>query len=94
MTIKIPSTGKPKRKPDYYLEEIDNDFILYHFQKTQTVYLNQTASILWGLCDGRRTVDEILALFQDAFPQDNIDIHSDIKEILQQLLSINSIEIL
>jgi hypothetical protein len=60
-----PAT-KPKQKPDYRLEVLDNELLLYHLNETKILYCNQTASLIWQLCDGQHTVADITMLISDA----------------------------
>ena len=55
----MTSVNKPRRKPDYRLEAIDNELLLYHPAETKILYCNETASLIWQLCDGQRTLQEI-----------------------------------
>ncbi len=47
------------------------------------VALNPTAAEILGLCDGRRTVDEIVAELRDQY--DSSDITADVQELLAGL---------
>lgn len=76
--------SKPKRELDYQLEKIDNELLLYHPGKTQIMYCNETASLIWQLCDGQRSVDEIIALLAEAFPEAIDVIAGDVQATLQQ----------
>ncbi len=60
-------TTKPKQKPDYYLEEIEGELLLYHPGQTTLIYCNTIASLIWQLCDGQRTIAEITALLKAAY---------------------------
>lgn len=75
----------PSRKPGYLLETIDDELLLYHPAETQVMYCNQTASLIWHLCDGQRTVGQIIVLLADAYPAAASDIEQDIRATLQRL---------
>ncbi len=47
------------------------------------VALNPTAAEILGLCDGRRTVDEIVAMLRDKY--ESQDITTDVRELLAGL---------
>ena len=47
------------------------------------VALNPTAAEILGLCDGRRTVDEIVAVLKDKY--ESQDITTDVRELLAGL---------
>ena len=87
----IEASSKPQRKPDYRLEMIDGEFLLYHLDQTKILYCNQTASLVWNLCDGQMTVEAITHLLQDAYPEAAEAIASDVQATLKQFLDHNSI---
>jgi hypothetical protein len=89
----ITGTSKPKREPDYRLEMIDGELLLYHLNETKILYCNQTASLIWRLCDGQKTVGEIASLLQEAYPEAAEAIAADVQATLGQFLAHNSISL-
>jgi len=84
---------KPKQKVGYQLETIDNELLLYHPAETKVMYCNQTASLIWQLCDGQRTVQEIVEMLSEAYPEATADIANDVQETVQQFLDHGAIEL-
>ena len=84
----------PKQKTDYFLEMLDGELILYHLDETRILYCSRTASIIWDLCDGQQTIEEIIALLSEAYPDAAGTMASDVEEALQQFLDAGSIELL
>lgn len=72
----------PRQKADFHLEQMDNELLLYHPGQTKTIYLNETASLIWQLCDGNRTVGEIAKLLKDAFPDGAESMEDDVDQTL------------
>jgi hypothetical protein len=89
----MTSQNKPQRKPDYRLEMIDDELLLFHPGETKILYCNQTASLIWQLCDGQHTVEEITALLSDAFPEAADTIAADVEATLQEFLQPGAIEL-
>jgi hypothetical protein len=83
---------KPRRQPDYRLEMIDNELLLFHPAQAKMLYCNETASMIWQLCDGQRTPQEITALLATAFPEAADRIADDVAATLQQFLQQGAIE--
>ena len=83
----------PKRVSDYSLEELDGELLLYHPAQSTIVYLNKTASLVWGLCDGTNTVEQIIELISKAFSEEAQTISQDVNSTLQKFLQAGSIEI-
>jgi hypothetical protein len=88
----MPSANKPRRKPDYRLEMIDNELLLFHPAETKILYCNETASLIWRLCDGERTSHEITALLAKAFPEAADTIADDVEATLRQFSQHGAIE--
>jgi hypothetical protein len=89
----MEETAKPKRKPDYRLELLDNELLLYHPTDTRIFYFNQTASLIWQLCDGQHSVSEIIQLLSDAYPESVDSIRADVAATLQQFEEHGCIEL-
>lgn len=84
---------KPVQKPGYQLETIDNELLLYHPAETKVMYCNESASLIWQLCDGQHTVQEIIDLLIEAYPTAAGDIANDVQETVQQFLDHGAIEL-
>jgi len=82
---------RPRRKPDYRLEELDGELLIYHPTESNVVYCNQTASLIWYLCDGTHTTAEIIALLSDAYPE-AATIPTDVDTVLRTLAQNQVIE--
>ncbi|MDH3637142.1 MAG: PqqD family protein [Gammaproteobacteria bacterium] len=74
----------PVPDTDYRLETFGDEVLLYHPAHTRTVYLNHAASLIWRLCDGTRTVAEIITLLRDSYPESADTIESDVESVLNQ----------
>ena len=83
---------KPSQKTGYSLELIDDELLLFHPGQTTIIYCNQTASLVWQLCDGNRTIQEIITLLQTAFPEAKASIASDVEAALQDFVQHGAIE--
>ena len=81
----VPS-DKPRRQPDYRLEMIDNELLLFHPTHEKILYCNETASLIWQLCDGRRTIQEITDLLSAAYPEAADVITGEVKATLDEFL--------
>jgi hypothetical protein len=68
----------------FLAERVDDDMLLYHPGVSKTIRLNETASIIWKLCDGERTVGEISTLLAASFPDEEHRILEDVQAALQR----------
>jgi hypothetical protein len=85
-------TRKPRRKADYRLERLDSEILLYHPAKTKALHLNETASIIWTLCDGSRTTGQIIALLREGFPDQAGVIADEVESSLQLFVEHGAVE--
>ena len=91
-SMPIQWDGHPRRDPDYRLEQLDDELLLYHPSETKILYLNQPATVVWGLCDGERSVTEIIQLLSDVYPDEAASIKGDVIATLSQFLETGCIE--
>ena len=85
--------SKPVRQAGFQLEIMDDKFLLYHPGGTQIIQFNQTAAVVWQLCDGQRTVDDIIHLLQEAYPESAVEIDADVQEVLNQCVNRGCIDL-
>jgi hypothetical protein len=70
--------------PDALAREIDGNFTIYDKRRDRVVVLNDTASSIWRLCDGRAgqaIVDELAR----RYAADREEIQRDVEAVLEQL---------
>ena len=72
----------PIRNQDYRLEKMDEELLLFNPKTTNILYLNETASLIWQLCDGQRTLKEMISLLKDTFPEAGDHIQQDVVETI------------
>ncbi len=68
----------PIRVEHFQLERLDESVLLYHPGLTKTMRLNETAAVLWELCDGEHTVGDMAAMLADAYPDQAEAIAEDV----------------
>ena len=69
----------PRPRADLIVVELDGEAVVYDEASGSLHQLNRSATVVWGLCDGRTTVDVIAADVADTFGL-------PIEEILPQVL--------
>jgi len=60
------------------------ELLLYDSQRNRTHYLNPTAAVIWELCDGTRTPQEIAEEILKVLPVDRERVLSDVERTLHQ----------
>ena len=72
---------------DVLLEDMDGEILLYHPAKALTLHLNGPSAVVWHLCDGNRTVADIVDLVKEAYPQQASQIETDVINVLEDFLA-------
>ena len=74
---------KPQRKQEYRLEKMDNELLLFNPQDLVVLYLNESASVIWQLCDGQHTIPQMASLISEAYPEAAPNILGDVQETVK-----------
>ena len=74
-------------QPDYLLERIDNEITVYHPTLTTSFFLNETGALIWALCDGTRSVAEIIRTLGDLDPESRAQIATDVTDLVTALVT-------
>lgn len=85
-------TATPRQKSGYETADLDGEFMIYHSSEGRAVYLNETASLVWKLCDGQRSLAAIEGLLGEAYP-DAPDLSEDIDAAVRELVEQGVLEI-
>lgn len=73
-------------KNDFLIERIDGEITVYHPTLTTAVYLNETGALIWELCDGKRTILDIIGALSEQYPESRAQIETDVKTLITQLI--------
>ncbi len=65
----VDMSRAPLRGPGRDSRSWDGEAVVYDRQGKRATYLNETAAIIWKLCDGNRSGEEIVALLAKEFPE-------------------------
>jgi len=82
----LPTSTRPLRNPNYRLEQMDNELLLFNPHSQLVLYLNESASIIWQLCDGQRSIPQITEIIGEAYPEAAGSIPTDVHETIQLLI--------
>lgn len=82
----------PRTVSGFSLQQLDDEMLLYHPGLTKTIHLNETASLIWQLCDGARSTSDIILALQDVFPEHSQQIPADVHTTLRKLQIDGAIE--
>lgn len=68
----------PMQKRGVNIEDMDGELILYHQGTRKSIHLNESAAVVWKLCDSQRTVQQIIDVLAEAYPDAKSRIQSDV----------------
>jgi pyrroloquinoline quinone biosynthesis protein D len=75
----------PRQVAGVETEVVGKEVLLYHPGETRAVYLNPTAALIWGLCDGNRAVREIVRLIGESYPDAGKGLADEVRATLKQM---------
>ena len=73
-------------RPNFLLERVEGEIIVYHPSSTTSVYLNETGALVWELCNGQTCTADIVRLLVEVYPESRFEIEKDVPEIIQTLV--------
>jgi len=77
---------------DFTIEHLEGETILYRHSLKKMIYLNESAAVVWTLCDGRRTVADIVDLLVKNYPGVADTVAADVKEVIADLTREGALE--
>jgi len=69
----------------FQIETLDGEIVLLHPTRNIIIRSNQTGALIWRLCDGTRTEDEIVSILSAAYPESSDEIRGDVSAMIQAL---------
>ena len=82
----------PQAVEGFQVEKLDGEIILLHPLRNIIIYSNQSAALIWQLCDGLRSVETIIEILSAAYPEAREQIRADVPATLQTLIRQGAIE--
>ena len=75
----------PKQAFGFFVEEMEGENLLYRLGAHKAIHLNDTATLIWRLCDGSRTIHDIVEVLQKEYPSAEPAIAADVHEAIELL---------
>jgi hypothetical protein len=79
-------TAKPQQRPNIMANDLGEQMALYSVEGKAVHVLNPTAHLIWDLCDGEHSLEDIEAAIRSSFnvPEDR-DVQADIRRTIKEL---------
>jgi hypothetical protein len=74
----------PTLAADVTSEVVEGEVLVYHPQRASALFLNPSAAVILGLCDGARSVTQIIELIETSYP-DSLGVADEVLAALEQL---------
>lgn len=84
--LDVVEMNKLKQMPGLVVEELDDEILLYRPSTHKAIHLNETAAAIWKLCDGTRTVKDLVDCLLPEFPSAEARISHEVQETIELLL--------
>lgn len=88
-------TKRPRQVSGYQVadkESLNGEIVLFHPVTQKILYSNRSGALIWELCDGQRTVADIVQLLSEAYPDSASQIETDVHEALRAFAQQGAIE--
>ena len=76
--VPVPSAGTR-------IADLGPETLLYSAHLTTMIQLDACGALVWKLCDGERSVGDIISLLSEAYPEGSDHVEGDVWQILRQL---------
>ncbi len=76
---------KPRAQAGLAVAEIDGEAVVYVPVPSKLHYLNHSAALIFGLCDGRTTIAEMAEAIGEAYEMDPGQLDGEIRPLLKEL---------
>lgn len=75
----------PTRTEGHHVEAMGSEQVLFGQARATAFFLNETAALVFSLCDGQRSVEAIVGLLADAYPESAAQVRADVLSVLGNL---------
>jgi len=82
----IDSDSRLRRKDKVLAHQVEGKEVLLRLDSGEYYALDEVGSCIWALCDGTRSVGEVVAKLDEEYDAPPDTIRSDALELLQDLL--------
>ena len=90
-TTNISLTDLPQQKVGIIAQQVLEEMVLYDAEREEGYSLNESARLIWDLCDGKRSIVDICNELASPLSIDADLLHEDVLVAIQQLVAMNLI---
>jgi hypothetical protein len=86
-------TARPRKRPGYTAFPVANEILLLPAEGAHAIALNESGAAVWGLCDGRHTLFDLLQALRARYEGDSVAMLADVSEALLRFHRLGLIEL-
>jgi hypothetical protein len=84
----MTDTARPLHRNDVLVNQLGEQIVLYSAQGQAIHVLNVTAGLIWALCDGEHSIQDMERAVQSSFAvPEGHDVRADVQRILEEFSS-------
>ncbi len=87
------TSEKINRKTDILREQLDDETLLFNPKTRNTYVLNDMADVIWGLCDGMHSPEEIADEIVSVLDVEPDIVFKDVSKVLEEFIRQNLVEV-
>jgi len=84
--------AKPRARAELAVAEIEGEAVVYDLLPGYLHYLNHSAALVFGLCDGKTTIAEMAEAIGDAYEIDPGEVEGQVRPLLANLRKLGILE--
>lgn len=81
----MANTVLPRHGAGLWVLSVDGDHAVLADERGRRHHLNATALALWHVCDGRTTVDEMVAAVEELYGMEEQTVRRDVEAALREM---------
>ena len=85
------STMKPARNPRVASRTLEDNAVLVFSDRGEVKVLNGSATLIWNLIDGRKTVAEIVEAVMNTYEVDEGTASGDVESFLDEMKQVDAV---
>ena len=78
-------SSRPRHAADLRVQRFEGEILLFDGGNATGILLNETASLVWLLCDGERSVSDIIEYLRGSYPLEAERLLSDVADAIDLL---------
>ena len=83
---------KISQSNEYFVEEVEGEWLLFKPESQKAIYLDETASLIWQMCDESRDATELANEIASHYPDSAETVKNDVISALELLYSHGAIK--